>query len=126
MARRKRSKYNYQLCLPPVREGKVARMNVEDALCLYDLPLSELAAKADSARREHAGEKIALCAIVNAKSGRCGQDCKFCAQSARYGAGAAEYPLKPLGELVEAARRAKETGSDHFGIVTSGKRLTAG
>ena len=44
-------------------------------------------------RRHHCGQKIALCAITNAKSGRCPEDCAFCAQSISYDTGVETFPL---------------------------------
>lgn len=99
-------------------------MNMNEALALYDLPLPELSARADRARREHTGETLELCTILNARSGRCSEDCRFCAQSAHYATSAAEYPLLPREEILAAARRAVEIGSDHFCIVSSGRALS--
>jgi biotin synthase len=97
----------------------------DEALALFELPLPELAARADRARREGGGGSLEVCSIVNAKSGRCGEDCRFCAQSARWRTGASEYPLMGAGEIVAAARRARELGAGRFGVVTSGRRLSA-
>lgn len=91
---------------------------------LLALPLAELLSRADAVRHSEAGEGIELCNIMNAKSGRCGEDCKFCAQSGRHATGAAVYPLKSRAEMLQAARQAKEIGAARFGIVTSGNRLT--
>jgi biotin synthase len=91
---------------------------------LLALPLAELLNRADTVRHNEAGDDIELCNIMNAKSGRCGEDCKFCAQSARHATGAAEYPLKSRAEMLQAARQAKEIGAARFDIVTSGNRLT--
>lgn len=91
---------------------------------LLKLPLEELIVQANKARQEHAGAKIELCSIMNAKSGLCVQDCKFCAQSARHNTGIPTYPLKTKEEMLEAAQRAKEIGAHRFDIVTSGNRLS--
>ena len=96
-------------------------MEVTDAVQLYNAPLSELTSRADSARRSGVGDELELCGIINAKSGRCPEDCAFCAQSYRHSTGAEEYPLVEEDDIVEAARRAKENGSLRFGIVTSGR-----
>lgn len=88
------------------------------------LPLSELISLADKVRREFAGVKLDLCSIMNAKSGLCGQDCKFCAQAARHKTGASVYSLKTKEEMFEAARRAKDIGAERFDIVTSGDSLS--
>lgn len=88
------------------------------------LPLSELISIADKVRREFAGAKLDLCSIVNAKSGLCDQDCKFCAQAGRYKTQASVYPLKTKEEIFDAARRAKDIGAERFDIVTSGDSLS--
>ncbi|MDD3088947.1 MAG: biotin synthase BioB [Candidatus Omnitrophica bacterium] len=89
-----------------------------------DMPLDEAASAALRAGREHGSLRFEACAIVNAKSGRCCEDCKFCAQSAFHSTGISEYPLKTPEEIFAEALRAKENGASRFGIVTSGNRLT--
>lgn len=90
---------------------------------LLDMPLDELISSADRVRYEEAGETLELCNIMNAKSGLCGEDCKFCAQSLRHNTKISRYPLKTKDEMVEAARRAKGMGAHRFDIVTSGATL---
>jgi biotin synthase len=90
---------------------------------LLEYPLSKLIAMADETRQERAGSRIELCSIMNAKSGLCSQDCKFCAQSARHNTGINTYPLKAKDEMLESASRAKDIGAERFDIVTSGDRL---
>lgn len=92
---------------------------------LLELPLPELLSLADKTRKDSTGSKFELCNIINAKSGLCGEDCKFCAQSFRHTAGISTYPLKQKTRIVEAAKRAKEINAQKFGIVTSGDRLTS-
>ncbi|MRR15424.1 MAG: biotin synthase BioB [Deltaproteobacteria bacterium] len=76
--------------------------------------------------REHfKGKAIILCAITNAKSGKCSEDCKFCAQSSHYATDVPSYPLKPAGQILAEANQAKKDGAEFFGIVTSGKRVKA-
>lgn len=99
-------------------------MKREEINTLLKLPLSELISIADKVRREFVGTNLDLCSIMNAKSGLCAQDCKFCAQSIRYKTGAAQYPLKTKKEMFEAALRAKEIGAERFDIVTSGDSLS--
>jgi len=99
-------------------------VKVKHFKALLRLPLAEVVAKADKIRRKYAGRKVALCGIVNAKSGLCSEDCKFCAQSSRHASGADIFPLKQVDELVKAAVEAKKSGVERFGIVTSGNRLT--
>jgi len=91
-----------------------------------DLPLDELLSMADRARRAGVGADIELCGIVNAKSGACSEDCRFCAQSAHHSSDIGTYPLMSPDEIYEAAREAEENGAARFGIVTSGNRMTPG
>lgn len=66
------------------------------------------------------GDTIFLCSIVNAKSGRCSENCAFCAQSSHFQTNTPTYPLKSRPEIVAAAQKAALQGSTCFGIVTSG------
>jgi len=99
-------------------------MEVMNTDLLLKTPLPQLLSLADSARRNSIGRRLELCSILNAKSGLCGEDCKFCAQSARHSCKVSTYPLKDKSEILRAAERAKELGAERFGIVTSGNRLT--
>jgi biotin synthase len=67
------------------------------------------------------GGAIDLCAIVNAKSGRCSEDCAFCAQSARYTTGAEVFPLLDTTDILDARQRAAEAGALRFSLVISGR-----
>ena len=67
---------------------------------------------------------VETCAILNAKSGRCPSDCKFCAQSVKYNVPIKTYPLLSKGELVAHALKVFEKGIDRFSFVTSGVSLS--
>ncbi len=60
---------------------------------------------------------------MNAKSGKCSEDCKYCAQSAHYKTGITEYPLISTEEAIKRAKENSSFGVDHFSLVTSGKGL---
>ncbi len=95
-----------------------------DVTALADAPLEELCAAADRIRKHFCGNAFDLCAIVNGKSGRCGEDCKFCAQSAHYGGGAEQYALLPTDAIVRAAEQSARAGALRFSVVTSGRQLS--
>ena len=82
-------------------------------------------AAASEIREHFKGKEIILCGITNAKSGRCPEDCKFCAQSSHYQTAAPSYPLKTAKQIITEAGEAAKDGAEFFGIVTSGKRLNA-
>jgi biotin synthase len=72
------------------------------------------------------GDRIRLCSIANAKSGRCAEDCAFCSQSSRHGTDAPSYPMRPAADLVASARAARAHGAREFSLVTSGVRVRSG
>ncbi len=66
------------------------------------------------------GEDIELCSLINAKSGRCSENCRYCAQSSYYKTNAIIHPLVSVEKVVEAAKEAKKNGATRFAIVASG------
>lgn len=83
----------------------------------------ELMHCANKIRLKFFGTRIKFCSIINAKSGTCSEDCRFCAQSAHYPSISDAYPLVAKEMMIEAGRRAKEAGAHGFSIVTSGKGI---
>ena len=90
------------------------------------LGLDELLGAADRVRRHFLGDEVHLCSIVNAKSGRCSEDCGFCAQSARFTTGIDEYGLIDADAAEKAAARAAENGAEALGLVAAWRGLKAG
>ncbi len=80
-----------------------------------------LLAMADKIRQKFAGDAVDCCAIINGRSGKCSENCKFCAQSAHYHTGVKEYGLLSEDEIFNAAAKAKAAGAVRFSIVTSGR-----
>lgn len=99
-------------------------MDRQELTLLCQLPLIDLISMANKVRQDSIGSNLELCSVMNAKSGLCNQDCKFCAQATRHTTGITTYPLKKKEEMIEAASRAKEIGAERFDIVTSGDRLS--
>jgi biotin synthase len=83
----------------------------------------DLAAVANRVREEFNGNEIDLCLLLNAKSGRCPEDCAFCAQSAHHKTEAPVYPLMDINRIVEEAREAQRKGTGRFCLITSGREL---
>ena len=96
----------------------------EEALFLYGQPLLELCGSADEIRRRFCANRFDICTIINAKSGSCSENCRFCAQSAYNHTCAASYPLLSKEDIVSQARIDHEQGVLRYSIVTSGKRLS--
>lgn len=96
----------------------------EEALYLWEQPLQELCRCGDRIRRHFCADRFDICTIINGKSGRCSEDCKFCAQSACHHTGAAQYPLLSPDEIVAQARADFQQGVLRYSIVTSGRSLS--
>ena len=99
------------------------RLDREDGRKLLEMDLEELCRVADEIRRAFCGDKGELCTIVNGRSGRCSEDCKFCAQSCHYHTGAEEYPFLSVPEIVEEGKRNEAAGVHRYSIVTAGRGL---
>jgi biotin synthase len=91
----------------------------ERLLALLPGGLTDLLSLAGAARIA-GGSTAFTCGIINAKSGRCGEDCSFCAQSRHHDTAAAVYPLVGEDVLLERAQLLAQSGVDYMGIVSSG------
>lgn len=95
-----------------------------EACSLIDAPLNQLLEAADEIRKHFCGNIFDVCSIINAKSGKCSENCKFCAQSAHYKTNIDEYQLLDKEVIIKNALYMAEKGVLRFSIVTSGKALT--
>ncbi|MDI0267015.1 biotin synthase BioB [Clostridioides difficile] len=111
-----------------VLDGK--EINYEEALSLISLDtnnkniLDILLKSANEIREAFMGRRVDLCTIMNAKSGKCSEDCKFCAQSSHYKTGVDEYSLLEYNEILRRAKEMESKGVHRFSLVTSGKGMT--
>ena len=95
----------------------------DDLNFLLTTPLEELQAGAQLIQKHFCGNHIDLCSIINGKSGRCSENCKYCAQSARHKTGIAEYDFLPVEKILKVALTNEKAGVNRFSIVTSGRAL---
>ena len=86
--------------------------------------LNELCQGADEIRQARIGDRVDLCSIINGRSGKCPEDCKYCAQSAHNHTDCEVYDFLPEDKIVEVCRVNEKEGVDRFSIVTAGKALT--
>ena len=96
-------------------------LSKEDILSLLNEKLEDLIESADEIRKFFCGNKFDLCCIINAKSGRCFENCKYCAQSSHYRTDIESFPLLDVKTVYDAAAEAQKNGIDRIAIVTSGK-----
>lgn len=100
------------------------KVNKQEALALAELPLEELCGAADEIRQRFCGNIFDLCTIINGKSGKCSENCKYCAQSSFYHTNVESYPLLGTEELLRQAQYNSDRGVLRYSIVTSGKKLS--
>jgi len=101
------------------------RTDKTDALPLVNEPLEELAVAANDIRRHFCGDDFDMCTIVNAKCGRCSENCRYCAQSVHYKTASKEYyTLLGTEAILKAAKHDADRGVPRFSLVTAGRTLS--
>lgn len=102
----------------------------EEALKLLNLDIDKniedfnlLLESADEIRKTFCGDDFDLCTIMNAKSGKCPENCRYCAQSSHFKTASPVYPLVSPEEALKLAKHVEEEGAHKFSLVTSGRGL---
>ena len=104
---------------------KGRRISRQDDLDLFlTCDLKELCEGADRIRACFVGDKVDLCSIINGRSGRCPEDCKYCAQSVHNCTDCETYDFLPEDTIINACKLNEREGVDRFSIVTSGRALS--
>lgn len=115
--------YNVEELKKKVLNGEL--IGKEEALFLAEeAPLDELTEAANEIRKHFCKNKFDICTIINGKSGKCSENCKFCAQSSFYNTKINEYSLLDSKSIVKEAKYNDERGVLRFSIVTSGRKLS--
>ncbi len=96
----------------------------EDCSFFMDCDLEQLCEGADQIRAHFIGDKVDLCSIINGRSGRCPEDCKYCAQSAHHHTSCEVYDFLPEQDILALCKENERQGVDRFSIVTAGRALT--
>lgn len=102
--------------------GSITREEADRLATVEDL--DTLCDAANEICRKFCSKEIDSCSIVNARSGKCGEDCKWCAQASRHHTGCATYNLINMDEVLEAARHNEREGIKKFSLVTSGRAVS--
>ena len=104
-----------------LRGQTISKEEAQALAGLQEADLYSLFTAAARIRDARAGKKVDLCSIINAKSGHCSENCKFCAQSAHYRTKAPVYDLLSQEEILERARQMEQEGAQRFSLVLSGR-----
>jgi biotin synthase len=103
-------------------EGR--RLKREEDLSFFAVvDLEELCQGANEIRKTLCGDNADLCSIINGRSGRCSENCKFCAQSSHYSTGIDEYSFLDADTIVADCKKHEEKGIHRYSIVTAGRDL---
>ena len=89
----------------------------DELLRLYNLDLDELLGEAQKRLKN----KVEFCSIISARTGKCSQNCRYCAQSSHYNTEIETHSLLSVETVVNAAKDSVNNGADRVAIVTSGK-----
>ena len=95
----------------------------DDLSFFLTAPLAELQEGALRLQDHFCGKHIDFCTIINGRSGRCGENCKYCAQAACHHTDIDEYDFLPKEEIIRNAKANQDAGANRFAIVTSGRAL---
>lgn len=98
-----------------------------EGLAVLEAPFDDLHALLDAAftvRRAAFGRRVQFHVLMNAKSGLCPEDCGYCSQSSVATSDIDRYPLRSVGEMVDAARAAYRSGAHRFCLVISARGAT--
>jgi biotin synthase len=104
--------------------GNITREEAEALGKSKESDIFLLCSFANRMREKFNGNNVDLCSVINAKSGRCPEDCAFCSQSAHHHTNAKCYPLIDEDKIVETAIKREKAGAKHCDICTSGLGYT--
>ena len=100
-------------------------LNCSEAIDLIkEYSCQELCELANNLRKHFMGDNFDLCSITNARSGKCSEDCKWCAQSVHYKTDVDTYELVDSKFAVEQALNNEKKGVHRYSLVTSGRKIS--
>lgn len=100
------------------------KIKKSEALKIYNWPnLDELKSAAFQISQKRAAKKISACALINARQGKCSEDCKYCAQSAHWNSSCQTKEMIEVSAALKIASQAAENGAERICVITSGRDL---
>jgi biotin synthase len=82
---------------------------------IYNSPVLDLIYRAATVHRQfNDPQEVQVCTLLSVKTGGCPEDCSYCPQAARYHTDVKVHKLLPTKEVLDAAQRAKDSGSTRF------------
>jgi biotin synthase len=99
----------------------------DEALSVLNAPDEDVPALLEAAyeiRRRYFGNSVKLYYLINAKSGICAEDCKYCSQSKMSSAPVEKYAWLSIDEILKGAQRAYDLKACTYCIVGSGRGPT--
>ena len=101
------------------------QLSQNEAIQLISEDLDLLCEFANEIRECFCGNKFDICTIINAKSGRCSENCKFCSQSAHYKTVCETYPLLSKNKIINEGVNNSKKGIMRYSIVTAGRSINS-
>ncbi|MEN6414230.1 MAG: hypothetical protein ABFC84_15940 [Veillonellales bacterium] len=101
----------------------IARSEANALISAADDDIFLLTAYANKIRHHFAGNGVDMCGIISARSGKCSEDCKFCAQSCYHHTDITVHHLLDKNTIITAAKKAEAEGAARISLVTSGKGM---
>ena len=96
--------------------GKVRNdWTIEQVKSIFTMPFNDLLFHAQTIHRQNFNpNEVQTSTLLSIKTGACPEDCAYCPQSGHYNTGLSKEQLMAIDEVLDNARKAKQTGATRF------------